>query len=496
MGKYASKKERKSSKWVLVTGLAALLLAATGLAGWLYLGSRRIPENTTLSGLELGGMTCREAKAFLTAAGEDGFLTKELKLVLPEETLVFSPREAGLKFRTRDAVRDALRSDGQATGAEQPRGLLSYLTMEEAYFQAALAGYAQRHDSTLRQSTWVLEGTEPELGTEGFDAQKPCPSVLITLGMPERHLDQEAAMEEILAFYDQALAPGQTYEISLDIPPEALPEELNLDGIYESCCVPPVDDSLNLTTYQFQPGTYGYAFDRDKAKGELKQAEWGATVTLPMEYVEPEILGEEVYFRDVLGTCDTKHNDNENRNTNLRLICQILNDHVIQPGEEFSYNGVVGERTKERGFQPAPAYSGTRLVQDYGGGACQVSTTLYNCLLLADMEITKRAGHGALVSYVPRGLDAAVNWSTNTDLAFINNSHFPVKIQARVEDGYVKMQLLGTDEKDYYIKMESGSSEDSTAIYAVSYKCKYDKETGERISRERETTSTYLKNLG
>ena len=130
-----------------------------------------------------------------------------------------------------------------------------------------------------------------------------------------------------------------------------------------------------------------------------------------------------------------------------------------------------------------------------GGGVCQGSTTLYNCVLLADLEVVHRLCHGATVTYVPLGLDATVNWGT-TDFKFRNNFHFPIKLQAEVSDGYVKMKILGTDEKDYYIEMESRWSDDDVAIYAVSYKRKYDKETGELISREREAFSTYYKNIG
>ena len=318
----------------------------------------------------------------------------------------------------------------------------------------------------------------------------------ITLGIPKCRLDQEGALKEILAFYDQALTPNQPFEIQIEASPEALPEELNLEEIYESCCPDPVDDSLDMDTYQLVPGSYGCRFDPEEAKGKLEGAAWGETVTLPITYVEPEILGDQVYFRDVLGFCETRHNDNENRNTNLRLICEILDGMVVEPGEEFSYNDRVGERTKERGFLPAPAYSGNRLIEDYGGGACQGSTTLYNCALLADLEITDRVCHGAAVGYVPRGLDAAVNWATHTDMAFRNTSHFPIKIQAKVEDGYVKMALLGTDEKDYTIEMKSGWGEDDVAIYATSYRCKISKETGEEISRTLEARSTYYKSLG
>jgi vancomycin resistance protein YoaR len=210
----------------------------------------------------------------------------------------------------------------------------------------------------------------------------------------------------------------------------------------------------------------------------------------------PEIYGEGVYFRNLLGSCETKHNTNENRNTNLRILCEALNGKIIQPGEEFSYNECLGERTEEKGYKPAPAYSGSRLVDSVGGGVCQGSSTLYNCVLLADLEVVTRLCHGATVSYLPIGLDAAVNWGT-TDFVFRNNWNFPVKIEAEVSDGYVKMKILGTDEKDYYIKMTSGYDDSHDGyITAVSYKNKYSKETDELISKEREAFSTYYTNIG
>lgn len=481
--------DTKRKRGLLLIVIALLILALL-LGLWLYGINRRIPAHTTLGGLEIGDMTYREASAAVKTAVKDSALSRNLSMILPEETLELSPEEAGIKLHLFRALEDACRGEGEALG------LLPYLTMEEAYFQSALQGYADHHDTELTQTAWTLEGGETALETDRFDPETPARTLTVTMGIPKRHLNQEKAWSEICGFYDQAFGPEQREcALSMEVPPEEVPETLDLEALAESCCVSPVDDSLDMTTYQFVPGSYGCRFDIEQAREKLEQADWGVSVTLPMTYVEPEILGDEVYFRDVLGTCETRHNDNENRNTNLRLVCEILNGVVIAPGEEFSYNQGVGERTPERGFKPAPAYSGMRVVQAYGGGVCQGATTLYNCALLADMEITARVCHGADVGYVPRGLDATVNWSTNTDMAFRNTSHFPVKIEAKVEDGYMKMKLLGTDEKDYYIEMKSGWGEDDVAVYATSYRCKISKETGEEISREREAFSTYYKNF-
>ena len=144
----------------------------------------------------------------------------------------------------------------------------------------------------------------------------------------------------------------------------------------------------------------------------------------------------------------------------------------------------------------ATVYYGASVTTGIGGGVCQGSSTLYNCVLLADLEVVTRSCHGATVAYLPLGLDAAVNWGT-TDFQFRNNFHFPVKIEAETTEDLVKMRILGTDEKDYYIEMTSGyddSRED--VIYAVSYKNKYSKETRELISKDREAFSTYYRNVG
>ncbi len=489
---------------LLLLGGASVALALTDP----YEG--RIVEGVTIGGLEVGGMTRGGAKKALKAAAEETLLAQPLEVELPKGTLTMGPKDTKVDLSISKAVKEAYgygrngsKEEKQAAAEKAGKegydvSLRPYLSWNETYIVSALKNYAIQYDTSLAQPKTQLQGEIPKLGTKEYDGEAPCPAILLTMGVPELRLDVDGIYEQILTAFDQSLSWGKDSQPR--ITPEVLPQEEpaapDLTAIYQQYAVEAENDSLDMETYQLVSGSYGCIFDMAAAEELVRNAGYGETVTIPMSYQTPEILGEGVYFRDVLGSCDTKHNEDENRNTNLRLVCQILDGLVIQPGETFSYNGSVGERTPERGFKPAPAYSGKRLIQDYGGGVCQGSTTLYNCLLLADMEITERHCHGALVSYVPRGLDAAVNWATKTDLCFRNNSHFPVMIKAEVSDGYMKMQLLGTDEKDYYIKMESSSSEEEKVVYAVSYKCKYDKATDERLSRDLEVRSTYYKNLG
>ena len=455
----------------------------------------RIVDGISIDGVDLSGLTKGEAKKALRTAAEETILSQPLTVVLPEETLTFAPKDIKLKLNVRQAVADAY-AVGRKTEpqAVQNRDLSAYLRFVENTITSRLQAYASAYDTTLTEHQFRLEGSTPDLTENGFHADSPCPNLILTLGTPEQHLDIAEAQLQIQKLYCRGISAFRSGEnaVSVTITPEQLPQPLDVDDLYSQFAAEATDARADLETFQILPATYGLVFDRDAAQSALDAASYGDTISLPMIYQTPEVFSVDIPFRDVLGSCETKHTDDENRNTNLRLVCEILDGYTLQPGEEFSYNGVIGERTEERGFKPAGAYSGTRLVKDIGGGVCQGSSTLYNCVLLADLEVTERVCHGLLVNYLPIGMDAAVNWSTKTDFKFRNNFHFPVQIRARLEDGYMKMQIVGVDEKDYYIEMRSGRSDEELRIYSNSYKYKYSKETGELISKELEARSSYM----
>ena len=182
-------------------------------------------------------------------------------------------------------------------------------------------------------------------------------------------------------------------------------------------------------------------------------AKAGEVITIQMEDREPEVTLktlEKEFFSDVLGQCDSPHTANANRTTNLELACKAINGTILNPGEEFSFNGVVGERTKEKGYKAATVYaSGGKSEESEGGGVCQVASTIYTACLLADMQITYREPHMFLVTYVEAGMDATVYWG-NIDYKFKNNTEKPIRIDASVSGGYVHIKLLGTTpERDW-----------------------------------------------
>lgn len=173
--------------------------------------------------------------------------------------------------------------------------------------------------------------------------------------------------------------------------------------------------------------------------------------TIPLKITEPSItvasFGDKA-FTDKLATFSTNYDaSNINRNNNLVLAAEKLNGTIVNPGEEFSYNKTIGERTISAGFKEAKAYANGDVVLDVGGGICQLSSTLYNAVLLSNLNVTERHSHYFKTAYVSAGRDATVSWGT-VDFRFENNRKYPIKIEATAGDGVVTVNLLGIKQDD------------------------------------------------
>jgi vancomycin resistance protein YoaR len=147
--------------------------------------------------------------------------------------------------------------------------------------------------------------------------------------------------------------------------------------------------------------------------------------------------------RDLLGSGKTGYaTGSVSHDTNVEIAARHINGTVLYPGEEFSAERAVGPTTAENGFLPGDTYEGGKVVQTYGGGVCQTSTTLYNAVIRAELEVTERHNHSFLVSYVDPGFDAAISEGT-LDFRFRNNTDAPVYIQAITKDGYLTFNIYG-----------------------------------------------------
>ena len=174
------------------------------------------------------------------------------------------------------------------------------------------------------------------------------------------------------------------------------------------------------------------------------------TVTLHvMDALEAEIAE---HYPHVLASYDTPHTAIPDRTNNLILASKAIDGTVVQPGEVFSFNATVGERTPEKGYREAIVYTGGDSTPAVGGGVCQVASTIYMCTLLADLEVVERTEHMYASTYVPLGMDATIYWGS-LDYKFRNTTSYPLMIRASVSNGYVHVKLLGKKETDVTVKM-------------------------------------------
>lgn len=175
----------------------------------------------------------------------------------------------------------------------------------------------------------------------------------------------------------------------------------------------------------------------------IKAKDFDAEITASASALQPDITvaeAKEMYKTIVKYT--TKTTANKKRNTNVRLAAETLNGAIVGPGQELSFNETVGERTAEKGYQGAAAYNNGEVVEEIGGGVCQVSTTLYNAVVRAGMEISFRRSHTFEPSYVTPGMDATVSWG-GPDFKFINTSSAAIGIRAKYADQTMTVSIYG-----------------------------------------------------
>lgn len=234
---------------------------------------------------------------------------------------------------------------------------------------------------------------------------------------------------------------------------EADPEPINLEKIRKEIYKEPKDAYIEENPFKVYTHVNGVDFDMSMEEAEKIIEENKQEYEIPLKITIPKKtladLGEKA-FPDQLSTYTTRYNaGNYNRSNNLELAAKAINGTILMPGETFSYNQTVGERTISAGYKAAGAYAGGKVVQDVGGGICQISSTLYNAVLLANLEVTDRSNHCFETSYVAAGRDATVNWGT-VDFQFKNNRNYPIKIETAAKDGIATAQIYGIKEETEY----------------------------------------------
>ena len=532
-GKYAkpqTKTKKQRNGWVIAICILIPLLLL-GACGYYFFfmyepDDGLILQNITVAGVDVGGMTPEQAYTAVEQGVADTYGSQPLVVTIVDEQLELTPELTGFTLDVQAAV-DAAYAYGRTGNKVQRKeeqllaatsgidtDITPFMTVNEAAIRTQLDSMNISASAELIPTTWEVTGEAPDLHADEKPAQLQ--NLVVTMGSPSYAFDRDDVIRQIVDSY-------VTGELSITCDCNVTePEKLDLSAIYEACAVSVADAQLDKETFEVTPHTYGYRFDLEGVMVALEEAEYGQTLEFPFLLTEPTVYTTDLsslLFRDVLSSYESYQASTSDRATNMQIACEKINGTILLPGDVFSFNGVVGERTKAGGYKPAPTYEGGKTVYTYGGGICQPSSTIYYCALLADLEIVERDCHSYPSVYVPWGMDATVYWGS-LDFKFRNNTDYPIRIDASADDkGTVSIALVGTDTRDTYVKMESEvigyyphkvvevpfTSTDNPKGYTDgqvitspvdgykvrTYRCRYDKETNELIEKIHEDDSVY-----
>ena len=335
--------------------------------------------------------------------------------------------------------------------------------------------------------------------------------VTITKGHDGVLVDNKNLVNTIL---DSLRLPNSSSTIDIPVL-QVVANKIDIESLYRAIYKTPVDASFTTNPLVIHPSETGvdFAISIDEAKKivAIDQEEY----IIPTKILYPSITTNDIgleAFPDLLSEFTTSFTtSNYSRSTNIILAAEHINGTVLMPGDVFSFNDVVGQRTKAAGFKEAPAYFGGKVVQEYGGGICQVSSTLYNAALYSNLEIIDRSNHSFTPSYVKAGLDATVSWG-GPEFKFSNNRNYPIKIVCDTSGKHVNIKIYGLKtENDYTVKLETRYlsrteyqkdsnlapgeekviSNGSNGCKTSTYKILYDS-SGNEVSRECISKDTYI----
>ena len=441
------KKVSKKKKILLIAIFIIFILIFSVIFSIINIGNEKVLGKVSIMGIDIGNMTREEAKETLNKIIEEK-TNEELILKKDDYETSLNAIQLDANFNIDEALNEAYdvgRSGNIITNNYNilytmifGRNIDCDFSYSEDLLNEKVNNIASKIPGAVVQSSYYIEDENLIIvkGTEG-------------LAIKEDEL-KNAIINEIKDI-------KQKYDIVTIPTEEVKPYEIDIEKIKNEIYKEPEEAyvSENPETGKTEVHTHvngvDFAISLDEAKEILAEDKQEYTIPLKITIPDKTIadLGEEA-FPDELGTYSTRYDPtNKNRSNNIAISTEKIDGTIIMPGETFSYNQTVGERTIAQGYKEAGAYSGGKVVQDVGGGICQTSSTLYNAALLANLEIVDRSNHQFLTSYVDAGRDATVAWGS-IDFQFKNTRTYPIKIEATVKNGVCKMSIYGIKEETEY----------------------------------------------
>ena len=484
-----NKTDKKSAIFYILIFIASLLLILLIIFG--IFAIYNISHNNTIAngiyiyGVDVSGKTKGEAISIVSAKF-DSIQNTDIKLFTEKYDNAINPTEINLKYDIPSAVNYAfsigksgkLLKDNYDVFNTMINGIniTPTYTLDEKSLIETLDKFSKEIPNAVVESSYYIEKS----------------SLIITKGSEGYVIDSKKTASNIQSKLKDLSYLTNPVELVLI---KQNPKSIDLEAIYKEVHKDAKDAYYTTNPYTVFPSENGVDFKISMQEAKEKLSKSGKECTIPLKTVYPKVttnmIGRKA-FPDLLGQFSTNYVNNPNRTTNLKLAANKINGTVLLPGETFSYNKTVGERTIAAGYKDAAIYQNGEVVDGLGGGICQISTTLFNAALFANLDIVELHNHQFVPSYVGAGRDATVVYGAK-DFKFKNSRKYAIKIECSVSGGVARFKIYGVKEDtEYDVKINASIiSQTSSYIKSSTYRTLY--LNGKAISKERIYSCTYKK---
>ena len=473
--------KKHNHKWLIILAILMIFMLIAVLFSTMFslanMNNTTILDGISVKGIPLKGLTKEEATIKVKEQLEQE-LKENIVLNYQEYSTTTNGEQLKANYNVEQIIEQAY-DIGRAGNIFQNNyeilkclikgiNIEPQMTYDEEILNSVIADINTKIPGALKEYSYYIENG----------------NLIITPGKQGLSTQEERTKKQIITAIETTTQEDNEMQIPTQI---VKPSAIDVDKIYKEVYTEPKDAYYTTEPFTIYPHVDGvdFAISIEEAKTKLQTD--AEEYTIPLKYTTPAVttnkIGTEA-FPNLLSTFSTKYDiTNKNRSNNLELSAGKINGTILMPGEEFSYNKVVGERTIAAGYKEAKIYSAGKIVDGLGGGICQISSTLYNAALYANLEITSRRNHQFTTSYVGAGLDATVVYGS-TDFRFKNNRKYPVKIVTQVKNGIAKIDIYGVKEEvEYEVKLEP------VVLSYIPYKTQYVTDTslakGEQVVKQK-----------
>lgn len=451
----------KKFNWNIILKFAIILcvIFISTFFSILNMGSSKIINNVYINGISVSSLSTEEARTKLEKAFNEK-LEKEIEIKNDGYETSIQPAEIDFSYDIATALENAYgvgRTGNILTN--NFRILCSLFTKNN--IEAPIQYNSDKLDNVIDNISVEIPNlvVNPTYYIDGSN-------LILSKGTAGNKLDKDMAKNLIISSINESKS-----EISLPIS-YVQPDVVSVEKIHDDIYSEPVNASIAKDTYSIVVEKKGIDFANsiDEVKNLVNNSQENE-ISIPLVYKDADItvadLGEDI-FVNTISSFSTKYDiTNTNRATNLEIAVNKINGIVVAPGETFSFNKIVGERSTKAGFKEAIIYSDGELDYGVGGGICQISSNLYYSVLLANLDIVERKNHSMTVNYLPMGCDATVSYGS-VDFKFKNSRNYPIRIDASINTGVITIAIKGVEETPKYnvdIVVETTQKNDFDTTY-------------------------------